>query len=261
MDVFSEYLRRATDGAPPTRIDVDALIAADHRRRRFLIGGSVVTVAAASLAVVMVGQAFPSGGNQPGRNVGGPSGSCVAPTPTWTESPPVDPSKPPLMYPVDTVGPSPVYTEEPVEAAKQRLSVAFAAALRSAMPGVAFTDWADPGCALPQIATFDPAFPYESAVVVTDAHGRGDIVIHLYAVPPERPACDDCVWKQDLPGGGLAYEQYGDPGRVNIWRPDGTGNMLLAVAHTGDPARPVPPATRDQLIAIGSFPALSIYPG
>jgi hypothetical protein len=260
MDVVSEYLRRATDGAPPSRIDVDALIAADHRRRRFLIGGSAVTVAAASLAVVMMGQAF-SSGNAPDRTGGGPAGPCIAPAPPWTESPPVDPSKPPLMYPVDTVGPSPVYTEEPVEAAKQRLSVAFAAALRSAMPGVAFTDWADPGCALPQIVTFDPAFPYESAVVVTDTHGRGDIVIHLFAAPPERPACDDCVWKQDLPGGGLAYEQSGDPGRVDIWRPDGTGNMLLAVGHHGDPARPVPPATREQLIAIGSYPALSIYPG
>jgi hypothetical protein len=259
MDVVSEYLRRATDGAPPSRIDIDALIAADHRRRRFLIGGSAVTVAAASLAVVMAGQAF-SPGTGPGRTVAGPSGPCVAPTPTWTEQPPVDPSKPPLVYPVDAVGPSPVYTEEPVGAAKLRLSQAFADALRLAMPGVAFTDWADPGCALPQIVTFDPAYPYESAVVVTDAHGRGDIVIHLYAAAPDKPSCNDCVWRQDLPGGGLAYAQSDDPGRVDIWRPDGTGNMLLAVAHTGDPARPVPPATREQLIAIGSYPALSIYP-
>lgn len=260
MDVFSEYLRRATDGGPPSRIDVDALIAADHRRRRFLIGGSAVTVAAAGLAVVMVGHAF-SSGPTPGRIVGGPVGPCVAPTPTWTESPWVDPSKPPLIYPVDTVGPSPIYAEEPVEAAKQRISVAFAAALRAAMPGVPFTDSVDPACASPQVITFDPAFPYESAVVVTDAHGRGDIVIHLFAAPPERPACDDCVWKQDLPGGGLAYVQTDNPGRVDIWRPDGTGNMILAVDHKGDPARPVPPATREQLIAIGSYPALSIYPG
>jgi hypothetical protein len=259
MDVVSEYLRRATDGAPPSRIDVDALIAADHRRRRFLIGGSAVTVAAASLAVVMVGHAF-SSGTAPDRTVGGPAGSCVAPTPTWTEAPPVDPSKPPLMYPMDTVGPSPMYTEEPAEAAKARLGQAFAAALRSAMPGVPFTDWADPSCALPQVITFDPAFPYESAVVVTDVHGRGDIVIHLYAAAPERPACDDCVWKQDLPGGGLAYVQTDNPGRVDIWRPDGTGNMLLAADHRGDPARTVPPATREQLIAIGSYPALSIFP-
>jgi hypothetical protein len=164
------------------------------------------------------------------------------------------------VYPIDTVGPSPVYTEEPAEAAKLRLGQAFADALRSAMPGVAFTDWADPGCTLPQIVTFDPAFPYESAVIVTDAHGRGDIVIHMYAAAPDKPSCNDCVWRQDLPGGGLAYSQSDDPGRVDIWRPDGTGNMILAVDHKGDPARPVPPATREQLIAIGSYPALSIFP-
>ena len=260
MDVVSEYLRRASDGAPPTRISLDALIAADHRRRRFLIGGSAVTVVAAGLAVVLVGQAFSSGGGSPGRVVGGPAGTCVAPTPTWTQAPPTDPSKAPLEYPMDTVGPSPVYTQEPVEAAKQRLGLAFAGALRSALPGVPFADWADPGCPLPQVVTFDPAFPYESAVVITDAHGRGDIVVHMYAAGPERPSCDHCAWHQDLPGGGLAFGEFDSPERVDIWRPDGTGNMILAVDHHGDPARPVPPATRQQLIAIGSYPALSIYP-
>ena len=36
--------------------------------------------------------------------------------------------------------------------------------------------------------------------------------------------------------------------------------MILAVDHHGDPVRATPPATRAQMIAIGAYPALSLYP-
>jgi hypothetical protein len=277
MDVLSESLRRATQAAPPTRIDVDALIAGERRRRHVLIGGSVMGTAAASVAVLLLAQVLISPGTSgpaPGPLVGGPTG-CVAPTPT-TSTPPAqptggkaspDPSAAPAAedhgpYAGPTAGlePVPYQGTEPVDAAKSRLSNAFADALRAALPGVPFRDWADPNCPLPQFITYDPAFPYESAAVITDAHGRGDIVVHLYRAPAQRPSCELCSWQQDMPGGGLAFGYPDDPTRVDIWRPDGTGDMILAVDHRGDPARPTPPATREQMIAIGGYPTLSLHP-
>jgi hypothetical protein len=266
MDTISESLRRATDAPPPTRISVDGIIAGERRRRRFLIGGSALTsVAAAGVAVVLLGQGLTGpgiAGPAPGTGATG----CVAPTPSVTKQPtrtPVDPSPAPRLHTVDTGGPSPLVVEdtpEPENAAKHRIGSAFADALHSAMPGVPFLDWADASCPLPQVITYDAAFPYESAVIVSDAYGRGVISIHLYAASSARPSCDDCAWHQDLPDGALAYVQTENPGRVDIWRPDGTGNMLLATEYAGDPLRPSPPATREQLIAIGDYPALSMYP-
>jgi hypothetical protein len=274
MDVLSESLRRATQAAPPTGIDVDALIAGERRRRRALITGSVTGTAAAGVAVLLLAQILTSPGTSgpaPGPLVG-PT-ACVAPTPS-TSTPPeggpskgrFDPSAPPAEdrgpYAGPTAGlePVPYQGTEPVETAKHRLSLAFAAALRAALPGVPFADWADPNCALPQFITFDPAFPYEASAVVTDAQGRGDIVVHLYRAPAVRPSCDSCAWHQDLPGGGLAFGYPDEPTRVDVWRPDGTGNMILAVDHRGDTPRATPPASRAQMIAIGAFPALSLYP-
>jgi hypothetical protein len=279
MDVISESLRRATDAAPPTRIDVDALIAGERRRRRVLIGGSALSAAAAgTVAVLLVGQALTGPGRagpSPGQSVGGPA-ACIPLTPSLsvpaggpngTKASPDPSARPPWNPGTNTAGPSAVPSPEPtpdseamLTADKHRLSEAFAAALRSAMPGVPFTDWADKVCPLPQVVTFDPAFAYEMSVVVTDGQGRGDIVVHLYAASQRRPSCGDCGWKQDLPDGGLAWGQLDDPTRVDIWRPDGTGTMILAVDHKGDPKRTTPPATRTQMIAIGDYPALSMYP-
>jgi hypothetical protein len=265
MDTISESLRRATDAPPPTRISIDGIIAGERRRRRFLIGGSTITsVAAASVAVVLLGQGL-TGPGIAGPAPGVPTG-CVAPTPSMTKAPskaPIDPSAVPPMHTVDTGGPSPMVVQdspEPVDAAKHRIGSAFAAALHSAMPGVPFQDWADPACPLPQVSTYDAAFPYESAVIVNDAEGRGVISVHLYPVASWRPPCDDCAWHQDLPDGGLAFGVNDTPGRVDVWRPDGTGMMLLATEYAGDPLRANPPATRQQLIAIGDYPALSMYP-
>jgi hypothetical protein len=276
MDVLSESLRRATEAAPPTRIDVDALIAGEHRRRRVLIGGSVTGMATAGVAIALLAQVLTNPGTSgpaPGPAASGAQ-ACVAPTPT-SSTPPVrptagksspDPSARPADEPGEAAGPtpamepSPFARTEPVDAAERRISLAFAAALWSAMPGVPFVDGADPNCPLPQVITFDRQFPYESAAVITDAQGRGDIVVHLYRAPDERPSCDACGWHEDLPGGALAFGELDNPGRVDIWRPDGTGNMILAVDHRGDPARTSPPATRAQMIAIGAYPALSVNP-
>jgi hypothetical protein len=273
MNVLSESLRRATEAGPPTRIDVDALIAGERRRRQTLIGGSVLGAAAASVAIVLLAQILTSPGTSgpapgPGSGVVGAGRSCVAPTPSLTQPPasPGDPSAHPRQdngpYAGPTAGldPAPMAGTEPVAAAKSRLSNAFADALRAVLPGVPFRDWADPNCPLPQFITYDRAFPYESAAVITDAQGRGDIVVHLYAAPAKRPSCDECAWHQDLPGGGLAFGYPDDPTRVDIWRPDGTGNVILAVDHQGDPVRATPPATREQMIAIGTYPTLSLYP-
>ena len=277
MDVLSESLRRATQAGPPTRIDVDALIAGERRRRHVLISGSVMGTAAAAVAVVLLAQVLTSPGTSgpaPGTAIGA-TRSCVAPTPTSSTSagqpsgskgspdpsaaPPAE-DHGPYAGPTAGLEPAPYQGTEPTEAAKSRLSNAFAGALRSVLPGVPFRDWADPNCPLPQFITYDPAFPYEASAVITDAHGRGDIVVHLYRAPAQRPSCESCSWQQDLPGGGLAFGYPDDPTRVDIWRPDGTGNMILAVDHRGDPARPTPPATRQQMIAIGAYPALSLYP-
>jgi hypothetical protein len=285
MDVFSESLRRATDTAPPTRIDVDAIITGERRRRRFLIGGSGMSAAAVGVAVVLLSQTLAgpgAGGPAPGAgpmNTGGLA-ACVTPTPSVAKpptgaSPKSSPERfAPSAQPTgqdalreylsslnspEPMGQSPGTGTPAAQADELRIGEAFAAALRATLPGIPFTDWVDPTCSRLQVVTTDAAFPFESAAVVTDGQGRGDIVIHMYAAPAQRPSCDQCAWHQDLPGGGLAWGELDLPSRVDIWRPDGTGNMILAVDHHGDPPRTTPPATRAQMIAIGTYPALSLH--
>ena len=259
MDVLSESMRRVTEVAPPTRIDVDALIAGERRRHRWAVaGGATLATAVVAAGLVVV---VPLAGGHPVGGIAGPTPTdgCAPIAEVRTPTPTAKISD--AGGTVDTVRPAPT---EPAAVAEQRLSLAFNQALRTAAPGMTFADFRRPGCELVQFANFGNTYLYEGMALATNGGGTGGIAVHFYQRPTGRPSCGGAGcsydWIEDLPGGAVAFG-FGE-GQVHVWRTDGTAIMILSVTSGTNQAisRITLPVNRVQMITIGTFPALTLYP-
>ncbi len=294
MDHVSESLRLAAAEPPPTGIDLDGLIEGEHRARRhrqwFAAGG-----AAALVMVAVVGTVAVVGGRVPGTagyGVGGAGpaatsakpdpggqpealGQCTAVLPTPTSATgPADPGKPP-------VGNAPTGKPAPTEPRKEailRLSIVLNRVLPATLPGANFADEVHPNCAQIQFAPDIYPALYYAGIAVKDTAGIGSITV---MISQAREGAENDFGRGQDPGSGL-YESHevrpdgtrvgwlsGTPGvgghnQVGVLRPDGTYLTLFSQnpKHPGDtnPIRPTPPATVEQLIAIGTDPGLTLYP-
>ena len=291
MDHLSESLRLAAAEPPPPGIDLDGLIEGEDRARRhrqwFVAGGAAALVMVAVVATVAV-----AGGLVPrsaGYGVGGAGpaatstkpdpggqpealGKCTAVLPTPTSTSPTDPGKPQVDN-APTLKPAPT---EPRKEAILRLSTVLNRALPTVLPAANFADEVHPNCAQIQFAPEVYPALYYASMVVKDTAGVGSITVMISQA--HQGAENDFGRGQD-PGSGL-YDSHevrtdgtmvgllsGAPGegsQVGVLRKDGTYLTLLSQNENkpGDtnPIRPTPPATAEQLIAIGTDPGLTLYP-
>lgn len=299
MDDLSTLLRATAAEPPPTRIDLDRLIAAERQRSRTFAWTAAGTGVAAVVAAVLVTPALFLGAGQDGDPapdglpVAGSSGMvAVTPTPTPTLCAPLSPSptgpQPPLQT-HDTVRARPT---EPVEQAVPRLTAALREALGAALAasGEVVVDLevkrtrVEPlqdGCADPQFQ-FHPRYrEYEVSGRIVRGSESGFLLIRVMPTGvggqtgcPSSSDPSDCE-RVELPDGTVrTVEEMASPGdqrqlSVLLERPDGTSVWLIANNYslgTGPRSGSEPvtaedvPLTSEQLIAIASHPGLTLYP-
>ncbi|MEU8296008.1 hypothetical protein AB0C04_01790 [Micromonospora sp. NPDC048909] len=282
MDELVEQLRASVDGAPPTRIDVDELIAADRQRRRHRTWTMAGTGIAAAVAAVAVAPALLAG---PGPAPGG-----LTLPPVGTGSSADEPSLCPVLTPKPSGPQPPLQTYDtvrsrPTESPNSgvaRLTGALRPALAANLPPGLTVDGFDglvPDCELVQF-TYHPSYREYSAHARLVEDGRStNFTVSLLptavhdptdcAVAPDPRGCTSEVLDDD---GVLivSVDQPGDQGheqrRVLLQRPDGTS---VVVSTNNFPAGPSPDGpgggtplmvTVDQLVAIARTPGLTLYP-
>ncbi|MGS2613964.1 hypothetical protein ACVCAH_05445 [Micromonospora sp. LZ34] len=280
MDDLSQHLRAAVAASPPTRIDVDALIAADRRRRHRTwtmagTGAALAVVAVAVTPALLANPAPDPGGLTLPGDVGPPSAGpslCAVPTPPPSGSP-----APQQTY--DTVRVRP--TERP-DAGVPRLTAALRPVLAAVVPAGLRVDGTIPGCDQVQ-------FTYEKSHWHYYAHARlvrGGQVDNLTValVPTAADAPAGCAAAPDpgactstrLPDGGIlatSADTRGNEGAEQRWvlvqRADGTSvtvttdNIHTVEEPDGTPTLefgPPPVLTVDQLTEIATTPGLTLHP-
>ncbi|SCE67869.1 hypothetical protein GA0074695_0248 [Micromonospora viridifaciens] len=280
-DVVSE-LRAAVASPPPTRIDVDRLIATDRRRRRvraWTLSGTGAAVAVAALllapAVLRGPAAQPEGFSlapaAPGSVPGGTAEPPCAPvTPRASGEP-----APQQSYP--TVRATP--TETPA-AAVDRLTGVLRGALRDVVPPDLTIRAALPGCT-------DPQFQYQPSYREYVAGGRlvrgaEEAFLHVELRPTgadEAPDCGTLVpdrehcTRTELADGGVLLASavpYGVDGVVQLSailvRPDGTTVRVITanagIGPDGAPRRTAerPLLTAEQVEVLARTAGLTLYP-
>lgn len=278
MDDLAAKMRAATDSPPPTRIDLDALITGELRRRRTLrVAGGAAAVAVTALAIavptlVLSGGApdstyLPGASPAPiatGSSAGGGSVPLCAPL---TISP--DGPQPTQSY--DTVRPRPT---EPAEQAVPRLTEAVRAALREVLPAGVTVEAAEhqPDCVEPQFQYNPSRREYILVARLTGERGSGDVYIRVLPTGADGIHCpfsddpDDCARTQE-PDGTIVLSDRVNPGRggrhqVAVYRPDGVTVWLIARGQGsgGTTSASEPPLTVEQLVQIGRAPGLTLYP-
>ncbi|PWU47596.1 hypothetical protein DLJ47_30150 [Micromonospora sp. S4605] len=282
MDDLSQHLRAAVATPPPTRIDLDALIAADRRRRRHRTWTMAGTGAALAVAAVAVTPALLAGpGSDPAGLTlpGGLNSPSAGPSLCATPTPPASGSPAPLQT-YDTVRARP--TERP-DRAGARLTEVLRPALDNVLPAGMTVDSTLPGCDLIQ-------FEYERSNRFYEARARlalrgqvDNLAVTVLPTGVDDPrgcaAAPDpavCTSSRMPDGGSLAVSSAtpGDDGTERRWvqvqRADGTSvtvmtdNVHLVVARPdGVPSRkvgPPPVLTPEQLTAIATLPGLTLHP-
>lgn len=273
MDLLTDQLRAAAADPPPSRIDIDALLAGErHRRQRIAVGGVAAAVLALAVAVPLIlGYPGPPGGS-----------SLVGASPPVAASPSAGVSPP---------------AGAPQDAEAARLTGIFAGWLRATLPAATRTDPNAPGSPAPWF--LGEAGQYKAGVDAADAAGLGHIFAMVLAdlppcttepceTGPECPAPEiDGTYCELRPDGTKVFVVSMDnAGMINhqvaIYAPDGTlaqisasnfglapdvdptasaGGMTIRCSTTepkkcdGTPpldiTRPTPPLTVAQLIEIG----------
>ncbi|MEU6072375.1 hypothetical protein [Micromonospora sp. NPDC047074] len=283
MDDLSEQLRVAVAAAPPTRIDVDHLIAADRQRRRhrarMLAGGGVAAAVAAGMltpALLTGPAAEPDGFTLPPAAVVSPS---AAASPCAIVEP--SPSGPPApRQSHDTVRPRP--TERP-DTGVARLTLALRPVLAGVLPAGLLIGGTLPGCATTQF-TYEKSHRFYNAHVRLLSGGQADnLTVRLFPTAADAPlGCatapspGSCRGSSTLPDGGtLAFgdAKPGDEGFELRWaqvqRADGTtvtvttDNQIIVDGESGarrDSFGPPPVLSVEDLAAIANTPGLTLYP-
>ena len=199
MDLLTDQLRAAAADPPPSRIDLDALLAGERRRRqRIAVGGVAAAVLALAVAVPLI-LGYPAP----------PGGPVIAGVPAPGQSPP---------------GPSPV-AGAPQDAEASRLTGIFAGWLRAALPAATLTDPnSPPGSPAPWF--LGEAGNYKAGVQVVDAAGLGHVFALLIADLPPCTTEPHCETGPDCPTPEV-------DGTYCELRPDGTKVFVVSVDNAG----------------------------
>jgi len=270
---------------------------ARRRRQWFAAGGAAALVMVAVVGTAAVagglvpgsagygvgGAGYGVGGAGPAATSAKPDpggqpealGQCIAVLPTPTSATgPSDPGEPAVDN-APTLKPAPT---EPRKEAILRLSTVLNRVLPATLPGANFADEVHPNCAKIQFTPDIYPALYYAGIAAKDAAGIGSITVMIYQA---REGAENDFGSGQEPGSGL-YDSHevrpdgtrvgwlsaapgvGGHNQVGVLRPDGTYLTLFSQnpKHPGDtnPIRPTPPATVEQLIAIGTDPGLTLYP-
>ncbi|WP_446212127.1 hypothetical protein [Micromonospora sp. IBSANI012] len=283
MDEISRELRVAVADAPPSRIDVDQLIAADRQRRRHRTWVWSGTGVAAAVAVAVVTPVLIAGGPAPrtalppaiGSPTAGPATAvklCTGVTPK-----PTGPQPPLQSY--GTVRPRP--TEEPA-AGVARLTAALRDGLRTRLPAGVRLDPAQKGCTEPQFQYHPSYREYEVGATVRRGKESGFFLLRVAPTPREEstPDCARAMNSEDcrivrFPDGSTAMlsRLEAERGQWQFWafvaRPDGTSVLAITNNFRSQPVgnqmqtsttADTPLLTMDQLVEITRAPGLTLYP-
>lgn len=294
-----QHFDDAIGAAPPSTVDVDAVIARQRRaawtRRAVGQGGA----AAAGVVAVTFGvvAALPAGSGDTPTGAGpGVLVQATTSVPTSTSSAPTGPPSP-CTEGTPTAPPAP---EQPATAAARLRSVLTAAVQRQ-LPGselvanpvsryggrsygpLEFFHVLEQGVDLGNGSCKVPADYFLARANVSDAAGTGNIsamVARLSrtggpsttcpepGVAPEQSACDQHAGPNGeiIVASTLHLEGGPTVHRVEVTKTDGTGLILMAenVANDGKeggpPQRATPPLTHEQLIAIALDLGMTLYP-
>lgn len=285
MDDLSTMMRAAAGEPPPTRVDLDRLIAGEQRRRRNLTWTAMGTGVAAAVAAILVVPAMlnpGSGGGVP-LQFAAPTGTRPVPgTTTAALCGPLSPSptgpQPPLQS-HDTVRARPT---EPVAQAVPRLSVALGMALREVLPMDVQVESFQKGCSELQLQ-WQPSYrEYETSARIIKGDEAGFLLIRVmpsavgddgHCLTTGDPS--DCR-RTEFSDGTVATAVTTDLGEADaqqlsvvVRRPDGTSVFLMnnnyslgtrpGSTEPGLTAKE-PLLTVDQMIEIGRHPGLTLYP-
>ncbi|MEV4462270.1 hypothetical protein AB0J51_01460 [Micromonospora echinofusca] len=279
MDDLSEQFRVAVAVAPPTRIDVDQLIADDRQRRRHrtwvAAGTGVALVAAVAVTpALLVGPAAgPAGLTLP---VGGGSPSADASLCPVVEPEPSGPPAPQQSY--DTVRDRPA--ERP-DAGVARLTLVLRPALSAVVPAGLSVDGTIPGCDLVQFTYEKSHWHYYAHARLTRGGQADNLTVTLVPTAADEPvgcaAAPDprtCTSRR-LPDGGTLAIGGAKPGKegaeqrwAQVQRADGT-TVTVTTDNFGGDREGVPPTFRfgpppvltvAQLTTIATTPGLTLHP-
>ncbi|MFI7646932.1 hypothetical protein ACIBTZ_12750 [Micromonospora sp. NPDC049460] len=279
MDELSQQMRTAVAAPPPTRIDVDRLIADDRQRRRHrawaLAGaGAAVAVAAVAVAPALLAGPAPE-----------PGGLTLPPAAAGTADPSLcpiaepEPSGPPVpQQSYDTVRDRP--TERP-DAGVARLTGVLRPVLAAVVPAELTVEGTIPGCDRVQFTYEKSHWNYYAYVRLVRGGQVDNLTVMVMptaadeprgcAAAPDRRACTSTR----LPGGGTittVTATLGDKGEqrwVLVQRVDGTSvrvttdNFRVVVEPDGTPTEefgPPPVLSVAQLTEIATTPGLTLYP-
>ncbi|MBQ0904251.1 hypothetical protein [Micromonospora sp. U21] len=282
MDELSDQMRAAVASSPPTRIDVDRLIADDrqHRRHRaWAMAGTGTAVVALALTSTLVVGPVPDTLRLPGG--GSPSADpSLCAEPKQSSGRPV----PPLLT-YDTVRARPT---EPPDEGVARLTGVLRRAVKEHLPAGLTVTNRRPTCDLVQFSYSPTTRSYGTSPVLRRGEQVEDLSVTLRPAGADesqgRDAATDgsiCTSTR-LPDGSLLATSTAlnpmhrgvDERSVQVWRTDGThvsvstGNFLtMAENLTKDPdgprsLDPAPPrlTSMEQLTAIATTPGLTLYP-
>ena len=250
MDDITALFRTATDDAPPTVIDLDALIGRERRRRsRRLVAGAggiavALVVAAATGVVLLTGRPAPIAAvpaTVPAPSVA-PSKPCVHPTmPSFVPTRQADPVRPPSDDHVATA---------------RRLQTALVPLLPAGARSTA-------ACGRMEVFWDTTELDYRAGTGLRG--GRVSLVVIIRArdrgSPPDCLAVPHGCTRTTAADGSLVLSDLSDldaGGRaqrsVTVDRPDDTRILLVSIGHPSE----LPSVAT--LAAIGRAPALTLYP-
>ncbi|RZT81960.1 hypothetical protein EV382_5257 [Micromonospora violae] len=273
MDELTKYFREAVAGSPPSRIDLDGLIAVDRQRRRqraWTLTGAGMAAAVAAVAVpTLVAGPGPGGMALPPMSSGsGDTLLCAAPIPLVS-------GPEPSSQTYDTVRVRPT---EPSEAGVPRLTAALRAALAGTVPTNLTVTGAVPECDRPQFAYEPPYRQYETIATLSRDGRRSHLRVTVYPTPADANA--DCanapdgrnceVWGLGDDGVAMLSTSTDPAGGTLRWvqlmRVDGTsvtitvGNLLYGDTGSADLAAREALLTSQELVELARAPGLTLYP-
>ncbi|MEU5944071.1 hypothetical protein ABZ793_00735 [Micromonospora sp. NPDC047465] len=280
MDELSRQMRTAVASPPPTRIDVDRLIADDRQRRRHrawaLAGaGAAVAVAAVAVAPALLARPVP----QPGGLTLPPAAAGSA-----------EPSLCPIAEPSASGPPAPQQsydtvrersTERP-DAGVARLTQALRPALAAVVPAGLTVEGTIPGCDRVQFVYEKSHWNYYAHVRLVRDGQTDNLTVRLIPTAADEPrgcatapSAGACTSTR-LPDGSTLTTSISTPGdegaeqrRVLVQRVDGTSvtvttdNFRVVVEPDGTPSEkfgPSPVLSVAQLTEIATTPGLTLYP-